>query len=96
VRKISFLKRILLHRFKYFGAVFAYSITVNLPNLIPQDFRIDGNVRQAVFCRQVVVCDIFPSHFEIRMGRAKIPTCHLWVLAIGLHCYRGNIKSHHH
>jgi len=48
----------MLQRFKYFGAVFAYLVTANLPNLITQDFIIGVNVRQAVLCRQVL-CEIY-------------------------------------
>jgi len=61
----------MLHRFKHFGAVFAYLVTVNLPNLITQDFIIGVNVRQAVLCRQVL-CAIY-SHliFRIECGGQK-------------------------
>jgi len=63
----------MLHRCKYFGAVFAYLVTVNLPNLIAQDFIIGVNVRQAVLCRQVL-CAIY-SHliFRFEYGGQKYP-----------------------
>jgi hypothetical protein len=83
----------------YFGAVFAYLVTVNLPNLTTQDFHIGVNVKTGFLVHSGVVCDIlvFPSHFQIRMLREKIRICHLWVFEVGLHCYRSKIiKSRHH
>jgi len=87
----------LLHSFKYFGAVFIYLVTVNLPNLITQDFHIDVNVKTGCLVEAGVVCDIFRSHYQIRMPTEKLRTCHLWVFEVGLQCYRSNIiRSHHH
>jgi hypothetical protein len=43
-----------------------------------------------------VVYDMYTSHFQIRMRRAKMRTFHQWIIEEVLHCYRSYIiKSYH-